>query len=371
MNVKKISLYRQEIMGFAILQVILFHSNIDFKQSTVLALFGIVKETGYLGVDIFFFLSGFSLTHGWLCQRYKLFHFYKKRFLRIIPSFTIITLFSIICFFLTAKNNFSLSEAVSRTGIGFMLAKNYDWWFVPAISFCYGMFPFLVKLIQFFLVGKTYRSYIYLLLLILFFPGFICLTLIVLGKNVLLILFARVPNFVLGIVIGLLLSEREITNRSTHRKVILKNMEILACIMTIIGLILLKTGVAWMPREFAFNYGFLWYPFIFLTFPIILLLVGVFKVLEQTKERRITSLFFKLLSASGGLSYELFLAHGFLIYSSDVYDRFFDSVRLLSLLNTGRYIEYLLVFAVSFLFAIALKKSNILIDNQFQKYKIL
>ena len=370
MNIKGISLYRQEIMGFAILQVILFHSNINLGQSRTLALFEIIKDLGYLGVDIFFFMSGFSLTMGWLRQKYKLSCFYKKRFIRIVPGFAIIVFLSTLCLLLTSTGKFFLIEAVLKTGIGFVLAKSYDWWFVPAIIFCYIIFPFLAKFIGFFLVKEGVKSYIYLLLLTLLLPIFICLVLIIFDKKIWLILFARIPNFILGIVLGVLLTEQKVKSRLNTKKAILDNLETIIWIMTMIGWFLLIIGVVWMSRELAFGYGFLWYPFIFLTFPLILLLVRVLKILARAKEKKIAGLFIKILSIFGGLSYELFLAHGFLIDSSDIYDRWFDSVGLLSLLNIGRYLEYFLVLAASFPFAIALRKFCIFVFQKFQKYQI-
>ena len=80
-------------MGFAILWIITFHLwhlegglksyiNIDF--------FDFFFEKGYLGVDIFFFLS----VYGCACSYSKnsLKRFYKNRFFRIFPIFPIYAL---------------------------------------------------------------------------------------------------------------------------------------------------------------------------------------------------------------------------------------------------------------------------------------
>jgi len=80
-------------MGFAILWIITFHLwhlegglksyiNIDF--------FDFFFEKGYLGVDIFFFLS----LYGCACSYSKnsLKRFYKNRFFRIFPIFPIYAL---------------------------------------------------------------------------------------------------------------------------------------------------------------------------------------------------------------------------------------------------------------------------------------
>ena len=75
----------QILRGFAVLAVLLYHSNKDFFKS------------GYLGVDIFFVISGFVVTPLILriynnvdseskTERKKLLVFFKKRFKRLVPA---------------------------------------------------------------------------------------------------------------------------------------------------------------------------------------------------------------------------------------------------------------------------------------------
>ena len=75
----------QSLRAFSVLSVFLFHTNIPFFSN------------GYLGVDIFFVISGFVIT-GKIFEEYKstnkinFLNFYKKRVKRIIPN-----LFFIVC----------------------------------------------------------------------------------------------------------------------------------------------------------------------------------------------------------------------------------------------------------------------------------
>jgi len=75
----------QSLRAFSVLSVFLFHTNIPFFSN------------GYLGVDIFFVISGFVIT-GKIFEEYKatnkinFINFYKKRVKRIIPN-----LFFIVC----------------------------------------------------------------------------------------------------------------------------------------------------------------------------------------------------------------------------------------------------------------------------------
>ena len=73
---------KQELMGFAIIWVFLFHSK--FGQNIFL-----IKEVigfGSHGVDIFFFLSALGLSHS-LSKHSNTLAFYSRRFWRIVPTF--------------------------------------------------------------------------------------------------------------------------------------------------------------------------------------------------------------------------------------------------------------------------------------------
>jgi len=72
---------KQELMGFAIIWVFLFHSK--FGQNIFL-----IKEVigfGSHGVDIFFFLSALGLSHS-LSKNSNFLEFYLRRFWRIVPT---------------------------------------------------------------------------------------------------------------------------------------------------------------------------------------------------------------------------------------------------------------------------------------------
>jgi len=82
--VKTINAYRSDIQvrrGLAVLAVILYHANSSYFKF------------GYLGVDIFFVISGFVIVPA-LAKNlenssrndFKLREFYKRRFLRLYPN---------------------------------------------------------------------------------------------------------------------------------------------------------------------------------------------------------------------------------------------------------------------------------------------
>ena len=81
--------HRLEIDGLralAVIPVILFHANIDLFQG------------GFVGVDIFFVISGFLITRIILSEIYQssfsIIHFYERRARRILPAFFAVLIFS-------------------------------------------------------------------------------------------------------------------------------------------------------------------------------------------------------------------------------------------------------------------------------------
>ena len=93
-------------------------------------------EFGYLGVDVFFFISGYLITliiHNKLSKRnFNLKEFYIKRVLRIVPSYLLIILISIIGFvFVFSEYHFDkFQESINYslffiTNIYFLFNSNY------------------------------------------------------------------------------------------------------------------------------------------------------------------------------------------------------------------------------------------------------
>lgn len=81
--------YRSEIDGLravAVIPVVLFHSGMPFL------------EGGYLGVDVFFVISGYLITTIILDdiekQRFSILSFYDRRFRRILPAYVVVILVS-------------------------------------------------------------------------------------------------------------------------------------------------------------------------------------------------------------------------------------------------------------------------------------
>ena len=100
MNLKSINLlqglstFRSQLMGIAIIWIMLFHSGIDsaepFALRSLWYLF--VSFGGGIGVDIFFILSGFGLVYSAskLTNNSQWWSWEWKRMIRILPSYLIV-----------------------------------------------------------------------------------------------------------------------------------------------------------------------------------------------------------------------------------------------------------------------------------------
>ena len=89
--------YRPEIDGLraiAVFSVILFHSSFTINGVNIFA-------GGYIGVDIFFVISGYLITSLILKElnltgKFSFTYFYERRVRRILPSLIIVLFFSYI-----------------------------------------------------------------------------------------------------------------------------------------------------------------------------------------------------------------------------------------------------------------------------------
>lgn len=143
MELSKISRYRGELMGFAIIIVMLFHVYLPRTSP----FFGI-RRMGNLGVDIFFFLSGVGLWYSWAKQQdWK--RFYKNRLIRIYPAWLIIAGY----YYISRFHGSTLNDYVDLAGDvlfnwDFWLHDELTFWYVPATMMLYIFAPPYMQLVR-------------------------------------------------------------------------------------------------------------------------------------------------------------------------------------------------------------------------------
>lgn len=223
-DINKISLNRGALMGGAILWVFLFHvGGIGVPYIDTLC------SKGYLGVDIFFFLSGWGLCHS-LSKDSNITQFYRRRILKIIPSWwIIISMMAVVQVIMHLPHPESFVDFILYfSGIGYFVQGlfpdssifvTFYEWYIPTLLLFYLFAPIFAKLsirynffiliigvvailcVNYFCFSEIYSlSYCRFPIYIL---GFVAYKL---GAHNELILNIRVEMFlfILGIVLGLL-----------------------------------------------------------------------------------------------------------------------------------------------------------------------
>ena len=181
-----ITKYRMAIFGFAQLWIFLRHT--FYFNDYHYGIFDGLIQIGDCGVDIFMFLSGFGLFFSYQKSQ-SLFAFYKKRVLRIVPTFIIlIIIFRVIYALMTGDGYKSLLNPFWWAN---MVYNKY--WFIGAILILYFSFPIIFKLVK----HNIYLSLI--VALFIAFGGLLLLRIVNIERlNQFALYFARVPVFVIG-----------------------------------------------------------------------------------------------------------------------------------------------------------------------------
>lgn len=136
-----ISRYRGELMGLAMLFIILFH--VWLPRSDMF--FGL-RRCGNVGVDMFLFLSGIGLWYSW-SKRPSLAQYFIRRYVRVYPAWLIIACLYYIPRFPKDGN---IGDLLGDIFINwdFWLNCELHFWYIPTIMMLYTVAPFYMRLIE-------------------------------------------------------------------------------------------------------------------------------------------------------------------------------------------------------------------------------
>lgn len=192
---KSLGLYRKEIMGVAMIWVMIFHCYTKSLSKLNLRILYTICKHGNLGVDIFLILSGFGLYYS-LSKDNHIFSFYKRRVVRIIIPWLVISCpYWIIKTFIADKESLGVF-LLHWTGLSFWLDGITTVWYIAFIIFLYALYPLIFKLqkkngyILAILVGGSIAFNVILLMLC---PQY---------YDKIEIAISRIPVFLLGSYIG-------------------------------------------------------------------------------------------------------------------------------------------------------------------------
>ena len=200
MPLANLSRYRAELMGFAILWIMLYHADVVLPGPLHPLLF--VKYVGYGAVDVFFLLSGFGCACGWARSRPAARAFLAHRLRRLAPAYVVTaTLWALLG--LWPRGELSVgSFAALLTGLNYLLSRDTVFWFVPAIAVLYLAFPTLARILAAPDATRSVARTGATAFLFMAVSSLVAMT----GLTDYLLLTERVPEFALGVLLGDLLS---------------------------------------------------------------------------------------------------------------------------------------------------------------------
>ncbi len=137
-----ISKYRSAFMGLAIFWIFFYHTGVDIP---------VLREIfalGWIGVDIFFFVSGYGLCAS-LSKNASVGNFYKRRFSRVIPTWWVVLAAMSIIGMIWSLKGFPSSPAdffYWFTGVGWWSANCNFEWYIPTLIVFYLFAPMLARM---------------------------------------------------------------------------------------------------------------------------------------------------------------------------------------------------------------------------------
>ena len=278
MDYSALSKYRSELMGIAILWVMLFHTGLDFGIRPL----NILRATGFGGVDIFIVLSAMGLVVSLTHSEQSFFPFMRRRAIRVLPAYFLVmlshTIFGIVRGTAPLSALFWNSTLLSY----WVRAEGSFNWYMSGIFLFYALTPFFFHWMK-----RTKHRTLFASIGILFGIA-LYRFLIYLDNWFYLDVAYRLPVFFLGLFIGFFVCDK----RPLGKKDVLFWFFWLAC-----GLIYVIAHQQLHPYTVLLPLGAL---FLFTTVPTCLLLCLLF-------DRLPLGMFRRLLRLIGDCSLEIYL----------------------------------------------------------------
>ena len=178
---------KQPIMGIAALFIFLFHLfPVSRGSDTISSVIRYIVMTGYIGVDIFFFLSAYM---SYFSDTTNYFNYVKRKFIHIYPIF----MFSCILYIIMGK--LTITQGILTVlGIEFILNGGGSMiWFIPAIMIFYLVVPFYLS------IAKRVNNIKLILVMLIIWTGIMLLLEKFTDNHSLNIFLCRLPIIFLGI----------------------------------------------------------------------------------------------------------------------------------------------------------------------------
>ena len=134
------SVYRDALMGGAILCIMLYHSLVGCDGLLRL------RITGKIGVEFFLFLSGIGLYYS-LKKKNNLQSFYNRRLIRILPEYLLLAT-PLYLAHMYSHNDSLLDFVANLTTFNFFFGDGLYFWYIHIILICYLIAPFYYRIVE-------------------------------------------------------------------------------------------------------------------------------------------------------------------------------------------------------------------------------
>lgn len=271
-------------MGFSILWIMVYHSGMSFSFLPLFAeAANDFRASGYGGVDVFLFLSGFGL-HRALSKSPGQLAFYRRRLTRVLPAYLPVLAVWLL-WKLPGVPCASWPRVIlgNLTGTAFWLSSSpaFNWYMLALFSF-YFIAPFFFKVMD--RPGGTLGILAATLVLDACFYG-----------HYVMIAVTRFTVFAMGMALGRWTAGGGKPGRG---------LEPAVCVLGLFSYWLLHIFRVSLPGGLLWNGGFYWYPFILAAPALILLLCRLFSWMERR-----TPHVLRLFETAGECSLEIYLIH--------------------------------------------------------------
>jgi peptidoglycan/LPS O-acetylase OafA/YrhL len=286
-----ISKYRSVFFALSIL-LIMFHHTGSSVPTFIKPAYLFARDTGAVGVDIFMFYSGLGCYYS-MIKDSNFISFYKKRILRIYPSFLLVMVpyLAYVNFF--KESNGFLKYIYDLSLLGFWIEGSAIVWFMAAILFLYLIYPFIHKLlcehdIKFSIISLLTALLIICVILYFFAQPFFYYTIRVI---------TRFPTFLLGCIVAKYIKQGININGT--------KMFIISCVIFVLSLSLIYIIYA-NPLTLFLN------SFVkrLLYFPLSVSMIGIISyLLSITKNHGEFLVQNRFLNIIAAMTFELYLIH--------------------------------------------------------------
>lgn len=239
----KVSKYRKELMGIAIIIIMICHSTLYIENNAVSHVYYAIRRFCKIGVDMFLFMSGMGLYFSFNNDS-NIGRFYKKRVARIIPQYAIVcACWGIVAISLLQEKVIEFVWKYSL--ISFYVNGELAAWFVAAIILLYLIFPILFNLL------RSGRKYIFGLGILIYAVSF-CITYIFPAGTPMRLIneaFAvRIPTFLAGMVIGEMIESEQENAKSTNNIYIYIITGVICAVLWLVNTIIDVSCCRWIER---------------------------------------------------------------------------------------------------------------------------